>query len=107
MQACDFRGADLTDIDLQESRLCTIEVSDAKTGKKLRDGPSDLSGAVGTVINLKPADMHGAFLSGVSFDRADLSFADFSEAEISGATMTPPRSKKPYFLLWKFDPKIE
>ena len=105
MPACDFRGAGLTDMDLQESRLCTIQVSDAKTGKKLRDGPSDLSGAVGTVINLKPANMHGAFLLGVSFGRADLSFADFPEAEISGATMTPPRSKKPYFQLWKCGPK--
>ena len=62
---------------------------------------------MGAEVNLKPADMRGAILSGVSFDRADLSFADFSEAEISGATMTPPRSKKPYFLLWKFAPKIE
>jgi len=48
----------------------------------------------GTGVNLKPADMRGAFLSGILFDRADLSFAAFSEAETSGAAMTAPRPKK-------------
>jgi len=34
MQSCDFHGADLAGMDLEESWLCTIEVLDAEIGKK-------------------------------------------------------------------------
>jgi uncharacterized protein YjbI with pentapeptide repeats len=102
MQTCDlrgvsFRGANLTEIDLQHCQLNPIGIIDMETGKKARDWPSDLSGATAISANLRSADMRGVILSNVSFDRADLSFADFTDAEISGMTMNSAKTERTKF----------
>ncbi|MDH4317650.1 MAG: pentapeptide repeat-containing protein [Desulfobulbaceae bacterium] len=79
--ACEFPGADLSDLDLKGADLERANLS----GVNLREAnlrEANLKGAV-----LRKADLRGADLRGVDFYKADLSFADLTGADIEGAML--------------------
>ena len=91
----DFRGADLSGVDLFTARLSRANLSKADlTGARLFG--ADLAGVDFSHANLAEARLSGADLNGASFDRANLSgtrldSANLAKAGLSGVNLSMGR----------------